>query len=306
VAIGIGGTARTLSKAIMKQSQYPLDKLHAFSYELGEHKAYLDAIALSSVKNLKNFALQKNRYDTIREGTLIFGEILTRIGTQKVISSAAGVREGVFLEQLLRDENKKFPATVNPSIVSILDRFKPLINIEKNRKTRQIIGTLLYAQLQCEIQDNKRYQNELMYALKLSNIGKTLTVYKANQHAFYIAIQELNYGFTHSQIVLISFLLRMNGRELLNKPLCDQYKPLLPEKQTVLWLSFVYSLTVLLHEASNSANITFGYDNKTLRITSDKPLNLVKEKIKALEKPIALAIIIMDESKFPKNEKLGI
>ncbi|WP_309499205.1 Ppx/GppA phosphatase family protein [Sulfurovum sp.] len=306
VAIGIGGTARTLSKAIMKQAEYPLDKLHAFSYNIYEHKAYLDAIALSSAKNLKRFGLQKNRYDTIREGTLIFNEILAHIGTQKVISSAAGVREGVFLEQLLRDGNKKFPATVNPSIVSILDRFKPLITIEKNRKTKLKLATQLYTVLQCEIQDNNQYEKELLHALKLSNIGNTLTVYKAHQHAFYIAIQELNYGFTHEQIMLISSLLRMHGRELLNKPLYEQYKSLLPEKQTVLWLSFIYTLTVLLHEASNSAHIVFNYSNKTLRITSDKPLHLAKEKIKALEKPIALAIVIIDESKLPKNEKLGI
>lgn len=306
VAIGIGGTARTLSKAIMKQTEYPLDKLHAFSYSLEEHKAYLEAISLSSAKNLKRFGLQKNRYDTIREGTLIFNEILAHIGTQTVISSAAGVREGVFLEQLLRDENKKFPATVNPSIVSILDRFKPLITIEKNRKTKRRLATLLYSVLQCEIQDNNEYEKELLYALKLSNIGKTLTVYKSHQHAFYIAIQELNYGLTHEQIVLISALLRMHGKELLNKPLFEQYKSLLPQKQTVLWLSFIYTLTVLLHEASNSAHIVFSYHNKTLRITSDKPLHLAKEEIKALEKPTAFAIIIVDESKLPHNKELGI
>ena len=98
----------------------------------------------------------------------------------------------------------------------------------------------------------------------------------------------------------------MHGKELLNKPLFTHYKPLLPEKDTLLWLSFIYTLTVLLHEASNSAKIVFSYENKTLRITSDKPLYLVKEKVKALEKPIPFAIIIEDESRLPKNKKLGI
>lgn len=306
VAIGIGGTARTLSKAIMKESGYALDKLHAFSYELNEHKAYLDSIAVSSAKNLKHFALQKNRYDTIREGTLIFNEILTHIGCERVISSSVGVREGVFLDQFLKDENKKFPETINPSIISILDRFKPLIHIEKHRKIKHKLASDLYAVLQPEIQDNMCFEGELHHALLLSNIGKTLTVYKAHQHAFYIAIQELNYGFTHKQIVLISSLLRMHGVELIHKPLFEQYKALLPEKETMLWLSFIYTLTVFLHEASNSATIEFSYSNKTLRIVSDKPLSLAKESIKSLEKPIALAIVVVDKSTIPKNEKLGI
>lgn len=98
----------------------------------------------------------------------------------------------------------------------------------------------------------------------------------------------------------------MHEKELLNKPLFTHYKPLLPEKSTLLWLSFIYTLTVLLQEASNSANITFNYQNKTLRIISDKPLYLAKEKVKALEKPIPFAIIIEDESRVPKNKKLGI
>ncbi|HEY9191089.1 MAG TPA: Ppx/GppA phosphatase family protein [Sulfurovum sp.] len=306
LAIGIGGTARTLSRGIMRQTAYPLDKLHAFSYEIENHRSYLDAITLSSAKKLKRFGLKKNRFDTIREGTLIFKEILAHIGAERVISSAVGVREGVFLEQLLKRDNLKFPSTINPSIVSILDRFKPMVTLEKRRKARQKLASSLYSVLQKDIGDDKAYENELQYALKLSGIGKTLTIYRSHQHAFYIAMQELNYGFTHEQILLISLLLRMYGKELLNKPLFEQYKPLLPEKQTLLWLSFIYTLTVLLHEASNRADIRFTYENRTLRILSDKPLHLVKEKIKALEKPVPFAIIIEDEKSIPKNTLLGI
>jgi len=306
LAIGIGGTARTLSKGIMKHSSHPLDKLHAFTYNVNRHKTYLENIPLSSAKNLKKFGLKKNRYDTIREGTLIFNEIVAFIGTQSVVTSSVGVREGVFLEQLLRDDNLKFPNSINPSIISILDRFNPLVNIERKKKSKLKIASELYSKLQIDIQDKHQYESELLGALKLSSIGKTLTIYKSHQHAFYIAMQELNYGFTHEQMLLTSLLLRMHGKELLHKPLFQSFEPLLPQKQTLLWLSFIYTLTVFLHEASNSANIEFNYHNKTLIITSDKPLYLAKEKIKALEKPIPFAIIIEDESKLPRNEELGI
>ena len=306
LAIGIGGTARTLSKGIMKQCGHPLDKLHAFTYEIDEFREYLQAIPLSSAKNLKKFELKKNRYDTIREGTLIWNEILSHIGANSVITSSVGVREGVFLEQLLRDDSLNFPNSINPSINSILDRFKPLVNIEKKRKSKLKIASKLYAKLQIDIKDGQQYESELLWAVKLSSIGKTLTIYKSHQHAFYIAMQELNYGFTHEQMLLVSLLLRMHGKELLHKPLFQSFEPLLPEKQTLLWLSFIYTLTIFLHEASNSAHIEFSYHNKTLTITSDKPLYLAKEKIKALEKPVPFAIIIEDESSLPGNKELGI
>jgi len=306
LAIGIGGTARTLSKGIMKLSMHPLDKLHAFTYTINEFKEYLEAIPLSSAKNLKKFGLKKNRYDTIREGTLIFNEILSHIGADTVMSSSVGVREGVFLEQALKHESLKFPRDINPSITSILDRFKPCIQIESKKKNKLKIASDLYSELQVEINDQLSYNKELLWAMKLSTIGNTLTIYKSHQHAFYIAMQELNYGFTHEQILLVSLLLRMHGKELLHKPLFQSFEPLLPPKDNVLWLSFIYTLTVFIHEASNSAKIDFSYSNQTLTITSDKPLYLAKEKIKTLEKPIAFAIIINDEEKLPKNKELGI
>lgn len=306
LAIGIGGTARALGKAIMGQCNHPLDKLHAFTYDVSKYQSYLEQIPLSSAKNLKKFGLKKDRFDTIREGTLIFNEILSFMGAHAVVSSSTGVREGIFLKQLLREDNHKFPNNINPSITSILDRFNPLGAIEKNRKMKLKMASKLYAQLQIEIKDEQKYEPELLWALKLSNIGKTLTIYKSHQHAFYIAMQELNYGFTHEQMLLVSLLLRMHGKELLHKPFFKSFEPLLPQKQTLLWLSFIYTLTVLLHESSNSANIEFSYHNKTLLITSDSPLYLAKEKIKALEKPIPFAIIIKDESKVPKNKELGI
>ena len=306
LAIGIGGTARTLSKGIMKRIDYPLDKLHAFSYKLEEHRNYFESIAHSSAKGLKKFGLKKSRYDTIREGTLIFNEILTHIGAKEVVSSAVGVREGVFLEQLLRNNHLRFPHHINPSITSLLDRFKPLVTIEKKRKIKLKIASNLYNVFSPYMKSNIGYLPELHAALKLSAIGKTLTIYKAHQHGFYIASQELNYGFTHKEIVLISLLLRMHSKELLNKDLYAQYKSLLPPKETMRWLSFIYSLTVYLHEASNEAHISFVFKNQTLTIKSDTLLYLAKEKIKALEKPIPFAIIVEDTNTLPTCKALNI
>ena len=306
LAIGIGGTTRTLSKAIMKRSAYPLDKLHAFEYTLEEHLSYLEAIPQSSAKNLAQFTLKKNRYDTIREGTLIFTEILSHIGAKSIISSEVGVREGVFLEGFLQKDHLLFPPSKNPSIHSILDRFKPIIKIEKKRKLKLQIATALYKTLQKDILDNQSYQKVLLWALRLSAIGKTLTIYKAHKHAFYIAQQELNYGITHQENILVSLLLRMHGNELVDPTLYKKYKSLLPPEMTLRWLSFVYTLSVFLHEASNEAKITFTYGNNVLVIHSDKPLYLAKEKIKSLEKPLSFAIIIKDENSLPSNKALGI
>ncbi len=306
LAVGIGGTARTLSKGIMKKSNYPFDKLHAFTYRVKEYKEYFTNIHLSSAKNLKHFNIKKNRFDTIREGTLIFTQILSHIEAKEVISSAVGVREGVFLEELLKDSNQKFPNIINPSIRSILDRFKPLINIEIECKFKLNLASQLYDIFKQYIEDKESYKKELLYALEISNIGKTLNIYKSNEHAFYIATQELNYSFKHQQILLISLLLLMDKKELINRDFFREYSSLLPKKEILLWLSFIYSLTTILHKVSNRIDIKFKYKNQTLYILSNKSLYLAKEKIKALQKPLPFAIIIEDNSNLPKNSNLGV
>ena len=59
LAVGIGGTARTLSKGIMRRRGHPMDKLHAFAYEVNTWRDYFEAITQSSAKSLKKFNLKK-------------------------------------------------------------------------------------------------------------------------------------------------------------------------------------------------------------------------------------------------------
>ena len=207
---------------------------------------------------------------------------------------------------MLRDEGLSFPKDINPSVVSILDRFHLLIKLEQRNRGKLKIASKLYKVMQEEISDRRIYEKELMWALKLSYIGEILNVYNSHETAFYIALQELNYGFTHEEIILISSLLRMHGRELLYVPLYETYASLFPKREELLWLSFIYTLTVFLHEHSHSAKIDFSYEDKTLTISSDQLLYLAKEKIRKLEKPVPFAIIIRDRNKIPRNKVLGV
>ena len=300
LAVGIGGTARTLSKGVMKRHNYPFNKLHAFHYRIDGELPYFNDIIYANILNLQNLYIKKGRYDTIKEGTLIFVEILKTIQAQEVITSGVGVREGVFLKDLLQAPNYKFPATLNPSLKSILDRFDDLTSKESQASHRIAVVSSLYTIFHKEFGIDIKYQKELYTALRLSNIGKTLRIYDAKKHAFYISMQELNFGFTHKEMILISVLLRMDGNSLLYKPLCTTYKALLPKKEELKYLSFMYTLSLLFHDNSNSANIEFVYANNTLTIYSNQSLYHAKENIILLERPYPFDIIFEDKKSMPK------
>jgi len=52
--IGIGGTIRALSDSILKDSDYPLDSLHAYTYEYNKHKEFIQQVSKSEILNLKD------------------------------------------------------------------------------------------------------------------------------------------------------------------------------------------------------------------------------------------------------------
>lgn len=93
---GIGGTIRALSQVIMKNIEYPLDILHGFTYDVEKEINFIESIITMNNDELLKLGIKKERLDVIREGVLIFVELLKFLNAKKVITSGVGVREGVF------------------------------------------------------------------------------------------------------------------------------------------------------------------------------------------------------------------
>ncbi len=294
IAIGIGGTARTLAKGIIQKEGYPLNKLHAFCYDFGLQQEYFQEIIGAKRDTLKRLHIKENRHDTVREGTLILSEILTHIGAKQVMTSGVGVREGVYLRHRLRKPPYTLPKNSNPSVRSIRDRFDMLSFPIGNKKE---IGHALYRLFSAKLDHPAKYGTLFQILLTLSDIGKILTIYHKDRHASYIAMQELNYGFTHDEMALISLLLYSKPKRGYHKALYKQYKMLLPSKDTVKWLAFLYSLTLILHQNSSKANYTFGLKKGVLSIASDKTLYLATEAIEELKKPEKLKIELSQQKR---------
>ncbi len=297
IAVGIGGTARTLAKAIMKKREYPLDKLHAFTYSLKDEDKYFSNITFAQKILLPYLYLSKGRFDTIREGTLIFQEILHFIGAKKVITSGVGVREGVFLSDFLKNSNLQFPKEINPSIVSILDRFQ--IDTFHTQKAKESAKEIFFL-FESKEKIKEKYLKTLIHAIEITPIGYTFNIYKSYQHAFYATMQEFNYRVTHQEIILTALLLRFGGKGLYDKETYKKYKSLLPHKKELEILSFIYSICTSLHENSYIENFDFRLDNNILTIETDSSLYLAKEKIEEIETPDGLKLNIIDIEKTPK------
>ncbi len=288
--IAIGGTARAIAKIVMPKD-YPLKALHAYEYDMEKARIILKKISTSEVLKLKKYNIKKHRVDTIREGSAILLNILEFIGAQKIVTSGVGVREGVYLHDLLRSSAYKFPQNYNPSVRSLCDRF--LINENyANSLTKNVLK--LFDVLSKLHKIDNSYKKELFYAAKLSSIGVSIGFYRHNEHTFYMLLNGLNYGFTHPQKLLIAFVSLYQNKKLPKEEELANYLSLLPDLGVIEWLSFILALGKCLHKNQGRNEFDFSFENSTLHIISDKKseVYLSAECIKELYKPFPIAIAI--------------
>jgi len=281
--IGIGGTFRAISSAIMKEEQYPLNKIHAFEYSAKVFNNYLKRVLKAKNDNdLQKLFIKSNRYDVIKPGTLILQRVMAKINATKIITSGVGVREGVYLSDLLRNSKHKFPHNYNTSVKYILDSH--VKNIAFSNQLASLCKKLFDLTYEYSGID-KRYKTELVIAAKLYPAGNSVHFYSQNKHAYYIIQSALEYGFTHKQITLIATLTKYAQNKLPSDTHMQLYKKLLPKNANATKsLSYILSLAIaLLSHRPRNIDFDMDFAEGILTISTKSKLYIAKNSISKLE-----------------------
>ena len=290
VVIGIGGSIRALSKIVLKKNNYPLDVLHGFTYNVAINKYLFDSIINATNENtLKLIGVKKDRFDTIKEGTFIFDTILNELNTQQVITSGAGVREGVYLTDLLRNSNCKFPNNFNVSVRSLLDRFEVDSKISSYNGANAV---KIFDALQPLHNLDKKYRTLLVIASKLHSIGNSLNFYKGNDNTSDFILNGLNYDFLHTSRVIVAHIIKFSKKSLPMQRDINRYKMLLPSLETMQWLSFMISLNLLINQDLSNPKVEYKLKNSKLYIDMENDIYLVNSELDKLQTPKGVKIKI--------------
>ncbi|CAI6144181.1 MAG: Exopolyphosphatase [uncultured Sulfurimonas sp.] len=280
--IGIGGTFRALSSAIMKQESYPLSKTHAYSYSLDKLSAFTsEVLATKTDSQLEALHIKANRYDVIRPGTLILQRLLKKIAFKKIVTSGVGIREGVFLADLLRNSQHKFPHNYNCCVKYLLDS-----HVGDTTFSTQLsfLSKKLFDLSAEYFGINKKYRYELALGAKLYPIGSNIHFYSQNKHAYYLIQNALEYGFTHESNTLIATLCRYANDKLPSKSHLQKYSDLLPDEETTKVLTYLLSLSItLLSHRPKNIDFSLSFGDNTLKVSSKKNLYLAQDNLKKLE-----------------------
>ena len=299
--VGIGGSIRAISKLIMKKNLFPLKSLHSFAYGTRTEKNFINNLRLYSDKEFKKIGLKNDRLDTIREGSAIFFAIIERLKVKKVITSGVGIREGVYLSDLLRNSNLLFPQNFNPSVRNLIDRF---IVDKRNPAFVAKTANKIFETLKIKFLLDLKLKKSLLIACKLTQIGTNVNFHSSKEHSFYFLLNSLAYGFTPNEKILIALLAKYQGKKLPQESLELQYLNLLPNFEQIEKLNFILTLSLILNENLSRTPLNIDLVENRLIIKSNSSLYLALNKIKTIQNPFNLDIkILQNRELFPTLSK---
>lgn len=278
--IGIGGTFRAISTAIMQSQKYPLDKIHGFECSSSDFQKFITSILKADESKLKKLGIKSDRFDIIKPGALILERVLQKLAIKSLISSGVGVREGVYLADLLRGSKDKLPANYNTSVRYLIDRYITESSYSNHLNT---ISKKLFDLTHEHLGIESSYRSELAIAAKLYPIGNSLHFYSNHKHSYYLIQSSLEYGFTHAQIALIATLNKYAKSKLPSSNHLAEYKLLLPDTATMHSLSYLLSLSIaLLSHRPLNIDFELSFSEGVLHIESKKTLYLSREAAERL------------------------
>ena len=279
--IGIGGTFRAIITAIMKQKSFPLRKIHAYESKSDEFETFLKAVLNADEEELCKLNIKENRFDIIKPGSLILQRVIKKLNINELVASGVGVREGVYLSDLLRTSKDKLPQNYNTSVRHILDAH---VSDKEYSNNLNKLSKELFDILQDKFNLDAKYRRDLAIAAKLYPSGGSIHQFAQNRHSYYLIQSSLEYGFTQKQMVLISTLVRYAKRKLPSNVHIEKYKVLLPDTKTLNTLSYILTLSIyLLNHRPRNIDFRCSLEGNKLIIDSKNRMYLAKEDIENLK-----------------------
>jgi exopolyphosphatase/guanosine-5'-triphosphate,3'-diphosphate pyrophosphatase len=230
---------------------------------------------------LKELGVKKERYDVIKPGALILLRIIKKVGVERLTCSGVGLREGLYLSDLLRNNKDAFPANFNPSLTYLLDQHA---HNAQQRNLRVKLTKRLFALLHKELVLDPELEKCLLIAAKLAKIGAAHHFYSFQNHSHYLTLTALEYGYTHQEIALISMLVLHQLGKGVKKSYIAKYQSLLPSLQTIKQLANILALsdTLLAHHPTK-IDFELSVEDGKLIVTSVKQSSyLAQESVNAI------------------------
>jgi exopolyphosphatase/guanosine-5'-triphosphate,3'-diphosphate pyrophosphatase len=209
--VGIGGTIRNLAAAAMKRLDIPDIDVQGFPLtrdaleELIEELASLPVSKRGQVKGIKY-----DRADVILGGALVLAAALEEGGFDAIEATEAGLREGVFFERLLGEE-ELFDDVRAESVRNLAHRFNH--HDEHDLHVWALSRAMFDGLAAAGLHDYGPQERELLWAAcLLHDIGVAVNYDDHHRHSHYLTLNAGLPGFTPRELILIGLIARYHRK----------------------------------------------------------------------------------------------
>ncbi|HNW66489.1 MAG TPA: hypothetical protein PKO10_04765, partial [Aliarcobacter cryaerophilus] len=138
-----------------------------------------------------------------------------------------------------------------------------------------------------------KFQELLVVSSKLHSVGSSLNFYKKNDNAFEFILNGLNYDFQHTSRVIVAHTIKFSKKSLPKQSDIEEYKELLPNLETMQWLSFMIALNIAVNTDFSCPKVNYILDDDILRLKLPNRSFLINSYIEKLELPKDLSLEIL-------------
>lgn len=214
--IAIGGTARNLGKIHQRSVHYSMDSLHHYPISTDHVTGILEHIRSLSLEERRQVpGMSKDRADVVLSGIAAFESLLEYTGSDVLLVSNKGLREGVLYESVWGTEP---PATGSDIHAKTTTQFINRYHIDRTHAEHvKGLALSLFDQLGAQgLHTFGQAERELLAtASLLHDAGRTINVYESSEHTFYLLSQVLMAGYTHRERLFIAMLASYKSNKLL-------------------------------------------------------------------------------------------
>lgn len=209
--IGIGGTARNLAKIDQRRKQYPYPKLHNYRMGRISFNDLMNLLLSTTYSQRKKIpGLNAERADIIIAGSSIVHALFEATGSNRLITSGCGVREGLFMQHYLKGINQ--PVIIDDILDHSTQNMLRFYKADEHHASHvTAMADQLFAALEPFHKLEARNRALLRVAALLHDIGITVNYYDHARHSAYLVENARLFGLTHREQMLISVVAGWHG-----------------------------------------------------------------------------------------------
>ena len=210
---GIGGTVRNLAAAAMLAGELPSYGVQGFSLERAQLDALVDTLAERTPAERRRVAgIKPERGDLILAGAVVVQTVMDVGGFDALEVTEAGLREGVFFEELLADQDEPLVADVrSASVRNLAAQYHP--EFAHTEHVARLALEIWDALAEAGVHAGDAAERGLLWAAAmLHDIGTAVDYDDHHKHSRYLVLNAGLPGYTPRETALIGQMTRYHRK----------------------------------------------------------------------------------------------